>query len=99
MTTFTTEDRESAEDEPIIGVCPCDQCDLRDKCADNLWACRAFGMFVLSNKFYYSTPRIPCRGTYKKIFESKEDAKELREYLKLLEEMANAHKLGNNEGE
>jgi hypothetical protein len=99
MTTFTTEDRESAQNGPrprTENVCPCDECEHAPLCKSSLLACRPFGTYVAYNYFFTEATRIPSRGTYKKIFDTKEDAKELREYLKQFIEEEDGHKAEDN---
>jgi hypothetical protein len=66
----------------IEGVCPCDDCRHTKICKENELACRSFGSYVAYNFFFTEAVRIPSKESFKKIFNTKEDAKELREYLK-----------------
>jgi len=68
------------EDGRIDGVCPCDKCEHTQVCKEQEWACRPFASFVWSNYFYEHTPRIPCRGTFNKIFNVR-DNQELKDFL------------------
>ena len=101
MTTFTTEDRIAAEGPKprVEGVCPCDNCVHTQICKENEWACRPFGTYVAYNYYFTEAVRIPSRGTYQKIFDTKEDAKELREYLRKFMEEEDGDQAEDNAGE
>jgi hypothetical protein len=70
----STEDKYSLKfDEIIRNECPCDNCEHFQKCKVNEWACRSFAKFVLDNYYYKDAVRDPCKGTFNKIFNQKDD--------------------------
>jgi hypothetical protein len=75
MTTFTTDDREEAERFPEIirDKCPCDDCEHFMLCKTEEMACRSFAKFVVDNYYYKDSFRDPCKGTFNKIFNQKDD--------------------------
>lgn len=81
MTTFTTEDRIAAEENIVRNKCPCDDCKNFKKCKEEEVACRPFAKFVLDNWYYKETPKDPCRGTFNKIFNQKDDVA-LKSYIR-----------------
>lgn len=99
MTTFTTEDREAAEEKPEIirNECPCDDCPQALKCKEEEIACRPFAKFVLDNWYYRDTPRDPCHGTFNKIFNQSDDLA-LKNYIRNFKEDGVEDKPKNNEG-
>lgn len=72
--------RELMEDGLVKGVCPCDKCEHIQLCKEQEWACRAFASFVWSNYYYEHSVKIPCRGTFNKIFNVKDNS-ELKNFL------------------
>jgi len=97
MTTFTTEDRKAAQGprDRIENECPCDSCEHFMVCKEQEWACRSFASYVWNNYYYVDATKIPCRGTFNKIFNSN-DNKELKEYLKQFIEDSDADKFKDN---
>jgi hypothetical protein len=87
MTTFTTEDRLSAEGFPEIvrDKCPCDDCKHFQRCKEEEIACRPFAKFVLDNWYYRDTPRDPCHGIFNKIFNQSDDLA-LKNYIRNFKE-------------
>ena len=87
MTTFTTEDRLSAEGFPEIvrDKCPCNDCKHFQRCKEEEIACRPFAKFVLDNWYYRDTPRDPCHGTFNKIFNQSDDLA-LKNYIRNFKE-------------
>jgi hypothetical protein len=70
-------------------ICPCDGCELAEKCGEDELACRAFSSFVLLGIFDENRIKMPTKQLFHKIF--KEDDKALKNYLKSIrmkEEMA-----------
>jgi hypothetical protein len=98
MTTFTTEDRLSAEGFPEIvrDKCPCDNCNKAPRCKEEEIACRPFAKFVLDNWYYKDTPRDPCHGIFNKIFDQSDDLA-LKNYIRNFKEDGVGHKAENNE--
>jgi hypothetical protein len=99
MTTFTTEDRRLAEmqKEIIRNKSPCDDCDRAKECKEYELACRSFAKFVVDNFYYTEAVKDPCKGTFNKIFDQKdEDA--LRKYVRQWKG-ENGHKAEDNQGE
>ena len=75
MTTFTTEDREAAENYPEIirNQSPCDNCEHFMLCKVEELACRSFAKFVVDNYFYTQAFRNPTKETFNKIFNTKDE--------------------------
>jgi hypothetical protein len=70
-------------------ICPCDDCEWKQKCGQYELDCRTFSSFILHGIFKENTARIPTGQLFNKIFN--EDDKALRNYLKSMkmkEEMA-----------
>jgi hypothetical protein len=61
-------------DEIFRKPCPCDNCYYRDKCGDELLACRQFSMYVNTGRVVYGNKE-PDEKTWHKIFF--EEAEEL----------------------
>ena len=78
----------------ITGVCPCDNCEHTQLCKEQEWACRPFASFVWSNYYYETAVKIPCRGTFNKIF-NVNDNKELKDYLHKFKEENEDNPKGN----
>lgn len=97
MTTFTTEDRESAENNIVRNQCPCDDCEFKQKCKVEEIACRSFAKFVLDNWYYRDTPRDPCYGTFNKIFNQSDDLA-LKSYIRGFKEEDVEDKSESNKG-
>ncbi len=61
-------------------ICPCDDCEWKQRCGQYELACRAFSSFVLHGIFQDKTARMPSGQLFHKIFN--EDDKALKNYLK-----------------
>ena len=99
MTTFTTEDRIFAEmqQEIIRDKSPCDNCEHFDDCKKYEIACRSFAKFVVDNYYYKDAVRDPCKGTFNKIFNQK-DEDILRQFVRQWKE-ENENPTKDNTGE
>jgi len=99
MTTFTTEDRKFAEmnQEIIRDKSPCDDCEHFEQCKRYELACRSFAKFVVDNWYYREAAKVPCKGTFNKIFNQK-DEDVLRQFVRQWKE-ENGHKDKDSSGE
>jgi hypothetical protein len=99
MTTFTTEDRKFAEmnQEIIRDKSPCDDCENFEQCKRYELACRSFAKFVIDNWYYREAAKVPCKGTFNKIFNQK-DEDVLRKFVRQWKE-ENGHQNTDSPGE
>jgi succinate dehydrogenase flavin-adding protein (antitoxin of CptAB toxin-antitoxin module) len=97
MTTFTTEDRKLAEmqQEIIRNKSPCDDCNRAKECKEYELACRSFAKFVVDNFYYVEAVKDPCRATFNKIFNQKDDDL-LRLFVRQFKGDADGHKTEDN---
>jgi hypothetical protein len=64
MTTVATV--ANAEPDEVPECCPCDQCNIRKRCARERLACLAYSMFLAGEPQtrWLSAPRSPSRHTF-----------------------------------
>lgn len=106
MTRFTMEDKISPAKEVEFGEnmkeivrdkSPCDGCQHFNLCKEHQLACRSFAKFVVDNYYYTEAVKDPCKGTFNKVFNQKdEDA--LRKYVRQWKK-ENGHQAEDNEEE
>jgi hypothetical protein len=94
-----TEDSKYSLDFPevIRNECPCDNCEHFETCKTHEWACRSFAKFVLDNYYYKDAVRDPCKGTFNKIFNQKDDDV-LRIFVRAFKEDPFGDKTEDNQG-
>lgn len=70
-----TEDKQYDKKFPDVvrDECPCDNCEHFMLCKTEEIACRSFAKFVVDNYYYKDSFRDPCKGTFNKIFNQKDD--------------------------
>ena len=65
----------------VRNKCPCDGCHHFDLCKKKEHACRSFAKFVVDNYYYADAVKDPCKGTFNKIFNQKDD-EALRQFVR-----------------